>query len=503
MKTEIKKNIFFMSIFMLVSGCATRPLKKDLMDRAVADSEPVAVELAIHAEPKVEPQSQLKPVEVAKETADEVKEVSQKYQLGGVAVPEANKLKPGNAYYLSGAEDLNLEFNYFDIPVVYNKQVRKWIDYYRGRGREYFELHAERAGRYAPVIGSILAENGLPRDLIFLAMAESGFNNSAKSSAKAVGTWQFMPATGKNYSLTQNWYVDERRDPIKATVAAAQYLAKLYNDFGDWEIATAAYNAGEGKLGRAIKKYKSTDFWQLAKGRYLKSETKNYVPKIMALAIIGKNLKTFGFHNIDFHEPLDFDVVSVKPQTDLFRLSEALKVDAGDIQRLNPELLRWFTPLNVDSYQLRLPPKTAEEFKICCQNMDLIAKDFQEFTVNKKKMSLAQISRKFKIKNSYVLSQLNSVNLKASFRKGEKIKLPFRSREVVSASNRFYTDLFETPKRKKSKRTKKSLGIHTVKKGESLYSIARKHKTSVQRLRKSNSIASSRRIYVGTKLLIR
>lgn len=428
-------------------------------------------------------------------------ESDNKYLLNGIAMPERNQLRKGDIYYLKGAEDLKLENNYFDIPVVYNKRVRKWINYYSKRGRKFFELHIERAGRYAPLIGSILEENNLPRDLIFLAMAESGFNNLAKSTAAAVGPWQFMPATGKMYSLKQDWYVDERKDPVKATIAAANYLAKLYNDFGSWKIAMAAYNAGEGKLGRAIKKYKTTDLWDISKGKYLKSETKNYVPKIMALAIMGKNLKVFGFHDIDFRAPLDFDEITVSSGTDLIKLSEKLNVNFEEIQRLNPELLRWFTPLNTSNYKLRLPPKMAEKFKTCCMDKDLLLSDFQTFNIPNRQMKLSQIASKHRIKYTSVLSLLNKVTENHIFKKGDKVFLPFRIGHTISSSNKFYSDLFYVGKKSRKFYLKK---IHIVKKGESLNSVAKKYKLSLKRLLAVNSsVRSVGKLLVGKKLVIR
>lgn len=421
-----------------------------------------------------------------------------RFTIDGVAHPE-HKIAKGKIYYLKGAEELNLENNFFDIPVVYNSQVKKWIDYFTTRGRKYFTLYVERAGRYAPMIGSILEENDLPRDLIFLAMAESGFNNHAKSVAAAVGPWQFMPATGRSYSLDQNWYVDERRDPIKATIAAAQYLGKLYDDFGAWEIATAAYNAGEGKLGRAIKKYKTRDFWKLTKGKYLKSETKNYVPKIMALAIIGKNLKTFGFNDLDFRAPLDYAEIQVGPMTDIIKLSEALNLKTEEVQKLNPEILRWFTPPNIESYKLRLPPSSAQSYAACCIKKDFKATSFQEYVVPKK-MSLLQVSKKFRLKNALVLSHLNSLSPRAKLAKGVVIKLPFRKGEKLVASNRYYTDLFQKKVVKKRRVVRR---FHKVKRGESLYLIAKKHKTSVKRLLAANSsLSRSGKVFPGTRLLI-
>lgn len=446
--------------------------------------------------------------------SEKVAKTLSKSMINGAATVDGAGQYKGKTYILQGAEELNLENNYFDIPVVYNDQVKKWMDYFLNRGRGFFERYTERAGRYAPILGAILEEHGLPRDLIFLAMAESGFNTSAKSWAAAVGPWQFMPSTGRTYGLEQDWYKDERRDPIKATVAAARYLTKLYGDFGSWEVAAAAYNAGEGKLSKAIVKYKSEDFWDISKGRYLKAETKDYVPKIMALAIIGKNLKSFGFDDVEFHEPLDFDEVTVKPSTDLIKLSESLGVDFEEIQRLNPEVLRWFTPPNQDNYKLRIPPNTAERFAQCCSKLDLVAKDFQEFVIPKK-MSLAAIAKKFKIKKNYVLTSLNNVSEKAFFSKGQSIKLPFRIGELVSPSNNLYADLYEKPRREvlrknhrnrryaRSSSRKKAVRYYTVKKGESLFTVAQKHGISVKRLIASNSdIRKSKKVNVGDRLII-
>ena len=427
------------------------------------------------------------------------------FAIDGVALP-AHKIEKGKVFFLEGAEELNLENNYFDIPVIYNAQVKKWIDYFTTRGRKFFTLYVERAGRYAPMIGSILEENDLPRDLIFLAMAESGFNNHAKSVAAAVGPWQFMPATGKSYSLNQNFYVDERRDPIKATIAAAQYLGKLYRDFGAWEIATAAYNAGEGKLGRAIKKYKTTNFWELTRGKYLKSETKNYVPKIMALAIIGKNLRTFGFRDLDFRAPMDYAEIQVGPLTDILKLAEALKVDVEEIQRLNPEILRWFTPPNIENYKLRLPPLYAQSYANCCIKQNFKVTSFQEYVVPKK-MTLLQVSKKFRLSNTQVLSHLNSLSPRARLTKGTIIKLPFQKGAKLVASNRYFADLFIIKKTKVSRKKRRVVAAkkyHKVKRGESLYLIAKKHKISLKKLIGNNwAVKNSKKVIPGMRLVIR
>jgi membrane-bound lytic murein transglycosylase D len=511
----------FLFVLLLSVSCATQSPSNS----AKSNSSSVATKDGFASESVREAYLRLKKADYTEqdkkldeEQSAKIAKAQSKSMIHGASTLDNSGNYKGKTYYLEGAEELNLENNYFDIPVTYNSQVKKWMSYFLNRGRGYFERYTERAGRYAPILGAILEEHGLPRDLIFLAMAESGFNNVAKSWAAAVGPWQFMPYTGKMYGLEQDWYRDERRDPIKATVAAARYLTKLYDDFGQWEVAAAAYNAGEGKLGRAIKKYKSEDFWHLTKGKYLKDETKNYVPKIMALAIIGKNLKSFGFDDVEFHEPLDFDEITVGANTDLIKLSEMMGVEFEEIQRLNPEVLRWFTPPNIAGYKLRLPPNTATKYAECCAKADLLANNFQQFVVTKKTMTLEQVSKKFKIKKNYVLAGLNNVSETTKFKVGDVVKLPFREGELVSPENNLYADLFEKPRKevlRKNSRAyrakryaarKKPMRYYTVKKGETLFTVAQKHGISVKRLIASNSEVidkKSKKVKTGAKLVIK
>ena len=190
---------------------------------------------------------------------------------------------------------MKIQNSVFDIPVEMNRSVEKWVDYFTGRGRDRFAHYLERSEYFIPFLKPILKNAKAPEDLVYLAMIESGFNNNARSNARAVGAWQFISATGRRYGLDVNWWVDERRDVEKSTIAAVQYLKDLNAMYGSWYLAWASYNAGEAKVGRAIKKYKTNDFWDLCKGSYLRPETKNYVPKLIAAAIVGKNRKQFGF----------------------------------------------------------------------------------------------------------------------------------------------------------------------------------------------------------------
>ena len=224
-----------------------------------------------------------------------------------------------------------------------------------------------------------------------------------------------------------------------------------------------------------------------------------------------------GFDDVEFHEPLDFDEVTVKANTDLIKLSSALGVEFEEIQRLNPEVLRWFTPPNADNYKLRIPPNSAEKFAQCCSKPDLAATDFQEFVITKKGMTIAEISKKFKIRKNYVLSSLNNISENTRFQKGDSIKLPFRLGETVSPTNNLYADLYEKPRREvlrknhrnrrliaRSATRKKSERYYTVKKGESLFTVAQKHGISVKRLIASNSdIRKTRKVNAGDKLVIK
>ena len=192
-------------------------------------------------------------------------------------------------------KDQKIENASFDIPVEMNRAVEKWVEYFTGRGRERFIAYLERSEYFIPFLRPILKNAKAPEDLVYLAMIESGFNNNARSNARAVGAWQFISATGRRYGLDINWWIDERRDVEKSTIAAVQYLKELNGMYGSWYLAWASYNAGEAKVARAIKKYHTNDFWELTKGKYLRPETKNYVPKLIAAAIVAKNRKQFGF----------------------------------------------------------------------------------------------------------------------------------------------------------------------------------------------------------------
>jgi membrane-bound lytic murein transglycosylase D len=220
--------------------------------------------------------------------------------------------------------------------------------------RDRFEQWLTRLSGYRPLVENILMEFDLPTDLVYLSLVESGFNPRAYSRARATGPWQFMKGTARLYGLRVDDYVDERRDPIKSTVAAARYLRDLYDLFGTWPLAMAAYNAGEGKVQRALKKTQAESFWEIAQSRHIRRETKEYVPRIMAATIIAKNPDQYGFNmaEADLHQ---FEEVVIRRPLHLRDVATVTAIPLFELQRLNPELRRDVTPPGDAEYHLKVP----------------------------------------------------------------------------------------------------------------------------------------------------
>lgn len=243
----------------------------------------------------------------------------------------------------------------FDIPVTYNVKVKQWINYFQGPGRKWYRTWLERSHRYLPTMKKVLRDRSMPQDLAYVAMIESGFSPHAESTAAAVGYWQFIAATASRYGLKMNWWLDERRDFQKSTGAAAKYLSDLYRMFGSWYLTAAAYNMGEGRLRRLIAKYKTNNYWVLAKKPDFPTETRDYIPKMLAAMLIAKVPKLYGFHDIVPKEPYRYEYFYVPGGTDLINLSSALGVEASMLQKLNPELIKGFVPSTIRNHRIRIP----------------------------------------------------------------------------------------------------------------------------------------------------
>ncbi|OLE41999.1 MAG: hypothetical protein AUG14_13580 [Candidatus Rokubacteria bacterium 13_1_20CM_2_68_19] len=238
-------------------------------------------------------------------------------------------------------------------PLVINGAVQAFIERFTGSSRDVVELWLNRSGRYLTMIRDVLRSQGLPEDLAFVAMIESGYNPLAVSRAGAKGMWQFMAGTARRYGLRVDQWVDERLDPEKSTTAAAKYLRDLYHQFGSWALAKAAYNAGELKVIRAIKAANSTDFWALARTRLLRQETREFVPAIHAATVIGRDPGRFGF-TPDEHTPVAIEKVMVPASTNLKKLAGGAGLPDDSLRKLNPVLVRGTTPPGAP-YELRVP----------------------------------------------------------------------------------------------------------------------------------------------------
>ncbi len=248
----------------------------------------------------------------------------------------------------------------YNVPIVMDPSVQAHIRYFNTAIHDRFGQWLLRLSRYQPLVETIFSEFHLPSDLVYLSLVESGFNPYAYSRAKATGPWQFMKGTAKAYGLRVDTYVDERRDPIKSTVAAARYLRDLYDLFGAWPLAMAAYNAGEGKVMRALHKAKAESFSEISKTRLIRRETKEYVPRFMAATIIARNPDRYGFSQ-ESAEPHQFDEVIVTRPLHLRAIAKATRISYEDLRLLNPELRRDATPPGDETYHLKVPVGAKEK----------------------------------------------------------------------------------------------------------------------------------------------
>jgi membrane-bound lytic murein transglycosylase D len=385
----------------------------------------------------------------------------------------------------------------FDIPIVINAKVEQFIQYFQTRGRKPFSNWLARSERYIPFMRNLLKESGLPEDLVYLALIESGFNPYAYSRAKASGPWQFIYLTGKRYGLISNWWIDERRDPEKSTLAAAKYLKDLYDMFECWYLAAAGYNAGERKIATAMKRYRTEDFWELTKYRYLKRETKDYVPQMIAAALIAKDPEKYGFVGIEYQEPLRYEKVKVPEVTDLRLIAQACEVNLDEIKELNPELSRWCTPPNFPDYEIKIPFGKKELFSKNFQTL-YSGERFQFKThVVKKGDSFSKIARRYRVDLEPIL-EMNRLSKKSRLSVGMNLLIPLPK------------DQGPKPDRMAKK---KSGGMdhgskpvqtvtYTIKKGDTLWSIANEMGVNLGALSRWNNLYPEKKLMPGDKLRI-
>ena len=370
-------HIFLLSLFFFLSPCLLKTglaepirdseihVQSDTAPDFLAEPEPLAAEEETQTASSIENVSESieeAAFPVSSEPSTEVppaEELLQLKPLSGITArfsdiltpPAEITQSPGNQIV---GDDHGITYN---VPVVLDPSVQGHIHYFNTSIRNRFEQWLVRLSRYRPLVDSIFSEFNLPSDLIFLSLVESGFNPYAYSRARATGPWQFMKGTAKVYGLRVDSYVDERRDPIKSTVAAARYLRDLYDLFGTWPLAMAAYNAGEGKVMRALQKAQAESFTDIAKTRLIRRETKEYVPRFMAATIIAKNPDRYGFPQGEVI-PHQFEEVIVRRPVHFKAISNVTGVSYQELRLLNPELKRDATPPDGSEYFLKVPVGT-------------------------------------------------------------------------------------------------------------------------------------------------
>ena len=368
----------------------------------------------------------------------------------------------------------------YDVPIYLNEKVENSLAYLQTVAHNTFEKYLSRMTKYLPTMEKILEEEGVPHDIVYLPLIESGFNCHAYSYARAVGPWQFIYATGKRYGLNRNWWYDERRDFEKSTRAAARYLRDLYEEFNSWELALASYNGGEGRVRRTIKKQGTRDFWQLR----LKKQTRNYVPLYMAATMIGKQPEKYGFAP-NPADPLKWETVEISKCMTFANISKETGIAVADLEELNPELMRGVTPPDIKKYKLRIPINKKEKFLAKYDNIP------SEKNTNwvqhrvRRGQTVSTIAKKYGVSMSSIISA-NSLKRPYRIFVGQTLMIPTTGGSWSFAASDIIPD---------------GSGSYKVKRGDTLWEIAKAHGVSLSKLKRANNL-SSNRIYPGRKLII-
>jgi membrane-bound lytic murein transglycosylase D len=387
-------------------------------------------------------------------------------------------------------------------PVVITAPVEALIDYFAARERERFSLWIARSGRYVGMIQRIFRERGLPEELAYTAMIESGFNPRAVSRVGAKGMWQFMEATARRYGLVINRWVDERLDPVKATVAAARYLGDLHGMFGHWFLAQAGYNAGEARVARAIQRAGTSDFWALTQTRHLPDETKLFVPQILAATVISRAPARYGFE-VNPEPPLAYDEVVVRRPLDLDTVGRLAAVAVDAIRDLNPALLARITP-PFEAYTLRLPEGAGARLETALRETP--ASELPAWRVHRvgRQQSLAEIARAHRVSPQW-LAQVNHLP-GGRLRGVSEILVPVQPAGPVLARGRGAPDAPAGAAVARGGAVRPAAAPAArevvVRRGDTLWGIAARHGVRPQALARLNGLDLDDPLLVGTRLRV-
>jgi peptidoglycan lytic transglycosylase D len=397
-----------------------------------------------------------------------------------------------------------------DIPIPLNQRVLSYIELFQGRLHDFIEQGMRRGSKYLPMIQNVFRAEGLPLDLAYVPLVESAFKPNALSRVKAKGVWQFMAGTANENGLRRDWYIDERSDPEKATVAAAKYLRTLSKIFdGDWHLALASYNGGPGRLQRAIKSTRLDSFWKLAeKPKALPRETREYVPMILAAIVIARNPAQYGF-DIEPEAQTRFDKVTLPRPVDLRRVAEWTDVTIDDIQALNPELRRWTTPVKDTQYSLKVPAGTGDI--VLSRLGDTAAADLAslKFYTVKSGDTLALIARKLRVGKAD-LAEANYLATTARVSAGQKLIVPHETTVLMAARTDRPAPATEARSTvaaagqlaQPAALSNRVKATYEVKRGDTLASIALLFKTTVASLRTWNPRLPANQLLAGQRLTV-
>jgi membrane-bound lytic murein transglycosylase D len=515
------RHIFFSTIsFLLVialSSCASMPTQPE------GESEQLAAAPASAATPPSGAAAPKKEDAVAKEIAanpvPKSDQAAEKTEEEKVAEKASDSKSADNVENLTIGDVIRIEEpntatlydnSRYDFPITVNSRVEGWIDYFTGKGRVHMERYLGRSSRYMPAMREILKKNGLPEDLVFLALIESGFNMKARSHARAVGPWQFIKGTGQRYGLRVNQWIDERRDWIRSTDAAAKYLKDLYLMFESWYLAASAYNAGENKILRAIETVNTHNFWRICQTHALRRETKDYIPKLIAAAIIAKNPAKYGFADVAYEKPLEFDTVTIDFPVSIKTIATLIDAPEDDLLDLNPELAHGVVPPGAGPMDLRVPQGTQVVVERALASLkttgDTVGSLPLQYSVRSGE-NLRIIARKYHMRVND-LAAANNLSPKERLRPGTQLVIPNRTVTSTTATNSARTSRSSaTVKKALAETTDAGPGsppftVHVVRRGESLWSISEKYRVTIQELFRWNNLKHSK-IYPGRRLKIK
>jgi len=436
-----------------------------------------------------------------------------KYEPASIDELLAQSATLGSAPTAPGLKDAvqsDLLIGAHDIPIPLNQRVLAYIDLFQGRLHDFIEEGMRRGSKYLPMIQSVFRAEGLPLDLAYVPLVESAFKPNALSRTKAKGVWQFMSGTGLENGLRRDWYIDERSDPEKATLAAAKYLRTLSKIFGgDWHLALASYNGGPGRMQRALKTTGVDNFWTLTeKSKILPRETREYVPMILAAIVIARNPTQYGF-DFESEEPAVFDKVTLPRPVDLRRVAEWTDSSIDEIQALNPELRRWTTPVRDTNYELKVPAGKAEVVSARLSHAPSADLASLKYYTVKSGETLALIARKLHVGKTD-LAEANYVAVTARVTTGQKLMVPHEATVLMAARTDRGVPVAEARSTvaeagqlaqpaEMSNRVKAS---YAVKRGDTLASIARLYQTTVASIKTWNPRLASSRLAAGTHLTV-